>query len=249
MFVEVQAGIMVSKAAGIFCLLACTLASPATNAEPVYGVKGHNITLEPEVLNVHVKSIEWALNNTVIVHWDGDESDFHRNLLLDSEDLRKFQKNDSGLYTFVVNHTETGVSYLLTVRDTMLELWITKQCNSTTCTLNCTGVNNENPQVSWTDNKGGKESGPVWVVERSEHLDVIYTCTTVSESWKTKSISEKELFSDSSVSGKTSNLGKSMGTLVAVLVAVAVVVFAVYRTKRGQMVWPCLHGCHQQTKC
>ncbi|XP_041932416.1 uncharacterized protein LOC121695522 isoform X5 [Alosa sapidissima] len=221
------AGIMVSKAAGIFCLLACTLASPATNAEPVYGVKGHNITLEPEVLNVHVKSIEWALNNTVIVHWDGDESDFHRNLLLDSEDLRKFQKNDSGLYTFVVNHTETGVSYLLTVR----------------------GVNNENPQVSWTDNKGGKESGPVWVVERSEHLDVIYTCTTVSESWKTKSISEKELFSDSSVSGKTSNLGKSMGTLVAVLVAVAVVVFAVYRTKRGQMVWPCLHGCHQQTKC
>ncbi|KAG5283627.1 hypothetical protein AALO_G00044210 [Alosa alosa] len=196
MFVEVQ-GIMVSKAAGIFCLLACTLASPATNAEPVYGVKGHNITLEPEVLNVHVKS----------------------------------------------------VSYLLTVRDTMLELRITKQCNSTTCTLNCTGGNNENPQVSWTDNKGGKESGPVWVVERSEHLDVIYTCTTVSESWKTKSISEKELFSDSSVSGKTSNLGKSMGTLVAVLVAVAVVVFAVYRTKRGQMVWPCLHGCHQQTKC
>ncbi|KAL2081006.1 hypothetical protein ACEWY4_022859 [Coilia grayii] len=51
------------------------------------------------------------------------------------------------------------------------------------------------PRFTWTDSKGRGVSGPEWVVERSERLDVIYTCNSSNPvSWKTNSISEKELF-------------------------------------------------------
>ncbi|XP_062390812.1 uncharacterized protein LOC134078709 isoform X2 [Sardina pilchardus] len=126
--------------------------------------------------------------------------------------------NHSGLYAFKLNNDNKGI-YQLIVRDAMVELRITKHCNSTSCTLNCTGVNDENTQVSWTNNKGGKMFGPVWVLEKSPHLDVIYNCSSDSGSWKTESVSE----TDYSISGNTeSNWKKIQGPVVAGLVLLAV---------------------------
>ncbi|XP_062390805.1 uncharacterized protein LOC134078707 [Sardina pilchardus] len=172
------------------------------DAVPLYGEKGQPITLEPEVPNVHVKVAEWELNNMIIARCDGGVSQTLYSTLLDCETFRliipDLLKNHSGLYIFKIDDARTDKAYLLTVRDE-LALRIAQKCNSTSCTLNCTGANNENIDVTWTDNKGREESGPVWVVERSEDLDVTYTCSSDSGSWMNNSISERELFPGYSV--------------------------------------------------
>ncbi|XP_062390818.1 uncharacterized protein LOC134078713 isoform X2 [Sardina pilchardus] len=192
------------------------------DADPVYGVKGQSVTLQAKAQNVQGQIAQWTLNNTVIADRDEEtHQTAYKNMKFDNETLSltisDLLANYSGLYAFKLNNINKGI-YQLIVRDAMLELRITKHCNSTSCTLNCTGVNDENTQVSWTDNKGGKMSGPVWVLERSPHLDVIYNCSSDSGSWKTESVSE----TDYSISGNTeSNWEKIQGPVVAVLVLLA----------------------------
>ncbi len=67
-------------------------------------------------------------------------------------------------------------------------------CTFTTCVLHCSALGSR-PRFTWTNGKGGGVSGPEWVVQRSKHLDHIYTCNCTNEvSWKTNSISEREMF-------------------------------------------------------
>lgn len=78
---------------------------------------------------------------------------------------------------------------------------ITQTCSFDSCTIICTIKDHQ--KITWTNNQGQKVSGPVWVVERSKHLDVVYTCTssdTVIS--RTKSISKTDLFPNYSISGK-----------------------------------------------
>ncbi|XP_062390810.1 uncharacterized protein LOC134078709 isoform X1 [Sardina pilchardus] len=193
------------------------------DADAVYRVKGQYVTLKAKAQNVQGHIAQWTLNNTVIADRDEEtHQTAYKNMKFDNETLSltisDLLANHSGLYAFKLNNDNKGI-YQLIVRDAMVELRITKHCNSTSCTLNCTGVNDENTQVSWTNNKGGKMFGPVWVLEKSPHLDVIYNCSSDSGSWKTESVSE----TDYSISGNTeSNWKKIQGPVVAGLVLLAV---------------------------
>lgn len=78
--------------------------------------------------------------------------------------------------------------------DVVSEPTILYSCNFTTCVLNCSGLGSQ-PQFTWTDNMGGGALESEWVVQRSEHLDSVFTCNSSNAvSWKIKSISEKDLF-------------------------------------------------------
>ncbi|XP_062387455.1 uncharacterized protein LOC134076418 [Sardina pilchardus] len=165
---------------------------------------GQSITLNANRSNRSGTFLQWLHNCMVIAHWYPGEQPgcLYPNMELDTNtftlNMSNIQRNATGLYE-LVNAFHTACAYQLTVFETIQDPIIIPQCNSTSCTLNCTGSMNNDLQYVWTNNRGQKVFGSVWVVEKSEHLDVVYTCNSSnSVNWKTKGISEREFFKEPS---------------------------------------------------
>ncbi|XP_041936781.1 CD48 antigen-like [Alosa sapidissima] len=183
----------------LFLLVLTRLLISTGNAD-VHGGRGQSITLPVDKPDIHLDNVQWIHNNTVIAHlYQGEPPGcLHDNMVLDDKTfsltISDLQLNAMGSYKFNADGLDTALVYQVVVFDLVQKPIIIPHCNSTSCTLNCTGADKEKTEVSWTDSKGGKESGPVWVVERSEHLNVIYTCNSSNPvSWKTNSISERDM--------------------------------------------------------
>ncbi|XP_076128609.1 SLAM family member 5-like [Alosa pseudoharengus] len=156
---------------------------------------GESITLSVDKSNVH--TVQWMHNNTVIAQMDKGEppSCLYDNMALDNKTfgltISDLKLNATGIYEFKADGLDTTL-YQIDVFDLVQKPIIIRYCNSTSCTLHCTGSNNT--RYTWTDNKGHKVFGSVWVVEKSEHLDVIYTCNSSNPvSWKINRISERDI--------------------------------------------------------
>ncbi|XP_062389487.1 carcinoembryonic antigen-related cell adhesion molecule 1-like [Sardina pilchardus] len=195
----------------------------------IHSLMNSSIELIGEVPNVHVVSVLWTWNKDKVVDWDeGDLEPFYYprlnkptlNMTTWALTIPDLQPTCNGRYALQINGTKTTRSYQLIVLEPVSQPNISKDCDLKYCTLTCKGADSNHTEYSWTDNQGRNERGPVMKVEKTEGLDGVYTCNFSNPvSWKTRSISERELFSPD-VTDATPATTPAPGVTVATLLGI-----------------------------
>ncbi|XP_028847947.1 SLAM family member 7-like [Denticeps clupeoides] len=187
-------------------VLFSTLSQPLlSDILPVYGLRGGTITFTAKAPNSRVTSVVWKWNKDKVAECEIPEdettffSKFKNRTSLDkttwSLTMSDLEPTLEGKYSVEINSKDATEYFMLNVLDPVSQPQITSECNSTSCTLTCTGEKSETTKSLWMDNKGNQSDNAVWRVEKSAALDVIYTCNFSNPaSWKSHSIAERELF-------------------------------------------------------
>uniref|UniRef100_A0A8C9V9B2 Ig-like domain-containing protein n=1 Tax=Scleropages formosus TaxID=113540 RepID=A0A8C9V9B2_SCLFO len=159
--------------------------SHGETAEPVYGLIGKEVQLDPKVTET-LSSITWKKEKDRTAVWDsGRKVDFYgRCLTKDQCDLnpttgvlvmKGLKREDEGRYPAEINNKTPAKEFELIVLDPVSKPSVTTSCNETQCILICVGEETKHTKYSWKEN-GKTTPGNTLTVQKSGEQSKSYTC-------------------------------------------------------------------------
>ncbi|XP_048825352.1 uncharacterized protein LOC125704082 isoform X2 [Brienomyrus brachyistius] len=185
--------------------------------EEVFALLGGQAELDPKVGRTQISSITWKSGSRKAAEWDGSDTevDYYKicenkcelNNITGVLKVKLLMADDNNNYSVEINGKGPPAHFQLTVLSPVPKPSITHTCNETACTLSCGGEDAKHTswKFLWKENEKESSSERVLTVWKSDHLNKTYTCicrNPLSEA-ESESISEKDLFPQNSLQGKS----------------------------------------------
>ncbi|XP_072574404.1 uncharacterized protein [Paramormyrops kingsleyae] len=185
--------------------------------EEVFSPLGGQAKLDPKVGRKQILSITWKSGPHKAAEWDGPDTqvDYYKmcehkcelNNITGVLTIKLLMADDNKNYSVEINETGLPIHFQLTVLSPVPKPSITYTCNETACTLSCDGKDAKHTswKLLWKENDKESSGERVLTVWKSDHLNKTYTCiwsNPLNEA-TSESISEKDLFPQNSLQGKS----------------------------------------------